>query len=191
MHWDCASKTCVFFFEQKYGYPPLLLETFIDISHFMGTCFRAANWIPVGRTQGRGRQDREMKATKSVKDIYLYPLAKDCRQRLGLSKGSGLGPPALTDGVFGDLWAQQEFGTAELGDSRLTRRLVEIAAAKAENPGKPCPQIAAGGISTTLKFLDRAPGQNAASKLHDQPEPSAWQTWTCAMHALHCKFPIT
>jgi len=145
-------------FEHRYGYPPLLLETFVDTSSFLGTCFRAANWVQVGQTQGRGRQDREMKATKSVKDIYVYPLAEDFRQRLGLPVGSGLGPLGLTDGLDGDLWAEQEFGAAEFGDSRLTRRLVEIATAKAKNPAKAWTEIAKGDWPATkayYRFIDK------------------------------------
>ena len=145
-------------FEHRYGYEPLLLETFVDTTVFAGTCFRAANWIPIGQTQGRGRQDRERKAAKSIKDIYVYPLAKDFRQRLGLPVGSGLGPLGLADGLDGDLWAEQEFGAAELGDIRLTRRLVEIAKAKAENPARAWTEIAKGDWPATkayYRFIDK------------------------------------
>ena len=62
-------------FEQLYGYRPYLLESFVDSAHFAGTCYRAANWIRVGRTKGRGRQDRFRQAKETVKDIYMYPNA--------------------------------------------------------------------------------------------------------------------
>jgi len=69
--------------EVHYGYRPLLLETLVDAARFRGTCYRAANWIPVGQTAGRGRMDREHKAHgQAVKDIYVYPLVRDARQRL-------------------------------------------------------------------------------------------------------------
>jgi Domain of unknown function (DUF4338) len=69
--------------EQRYGYRPLLLETLVDARRFRGTCYRAANWIHVGQTSGRGRMDREHKTHgQAVKDIYLYPLARNTRQRL-------------------------------------------------------------------------------------------------------------
>lgn len=69
--------------EARYGYRPLLLETLIDPARFRGTCYRAANWIHVGQTAGRGRMDREHKAHgHAVKDIYVYPLVGDARQRL-------------------------------------------------------------------------------------------------------------
>jgi hypothetical protein len=69
--------------ERQYGYRPLLLETLVDGNRFHGTCYRAANWICVGQTAGRGRMDREHKAHgQAVKDIYVYPLVRDVRQQL-------------------------------------------------------------------------------------------------------------
>jgi len=69
--------------EVHYGYRPLLLETLVDAARFRGTCYRAANWIHVGQTTGRGRMDREHKAHgQSIKDIYVYPLVHAARQRL-------------------------------------------------------------------------------------------------------------
>jgi hypothetical protein len=68
---------------RHYGHRPLLLETLVDADRFRGTCYRAANWIYVGRTTGRGRMDREHKADgQAIKDIYIYPLVRDARQRL-------------------------------------------------------------------------------------------------------------
>lgn len=72
--------------EHRYGYRPLLLETLVDAQRFRGTCYRAANWIRVGQTSGRGRMDRQHKAHgEAVKDIYLYPLTRNTRQRLCVS----------------------------------------------------------------------------------------------------------
>jgi hypothetical protein len=69
--------------EIRYGCRPLLLETLVDSTRFRGTCYRAANWIHVGKTAGRGRMDREHIAHgQVVKDIYVYPLVRDARQRL-------------------------------------------------------------------------------------------------------------
>ncbi|HEY6307948.1 MAG TPA: DUF4338 domain-containing protein [Candidatus Angelobacter sp.] len=69
--------------ESHYGHRPLLLETLVDASRFRGTCYRAANWLHVGQTTGRGRMDREHKAHgDAIKDIYLYPLVRDFRQQL-------------------------------------------------------------------------------------------------------------
>lgn len=69
--------------ESHYGHRPLLLETLVDASRFRGTCYRAANWIYLGQTTGRGRMDREHKAHgQSVKDVYVYPLVRDAKERL-------------------------------------------------------------------------------------------------------------
>jgi hypothetical protein len=69
--------------QARYGPRPLLLETLVDANRFRGICYRAANWIYVGQTAGRGRMDREhTKHGQAIKDIYLYPLVRDVRQRL-------------------------------------------------------------------------------------------------------------
>ena len=69
--------------EKRYGYRPLLLETLVDASRFRGICYRAANWTYLGQTTGRGRMDREHKDHgHAIKDIYVYPLVHDARQRL-------------------------------------------------------------------------------------------------------------
>ena len=69
--------------ESHYGHRPLLLETLVDANRFRGTCYRAANWICVGQTAGRGRMDREHhRHGQAIKNIYVYPLVRDARQRL-------------------------------------------------------------------------------------------------------------
>lgn len=66
----------------KYGHAVHLLETFVDKTRYRGTCYRAANWIPVGRTRGRTRNDRNNCICAPIKDIYLYPLTRKFRSRL-------------------------------------------------------------------------------------------------------------
>lgn len=69
--------------EATYRIRPALLETLVDPARFSGTCYRAANWIEVGLTTGRGRQDREhQRHDVSPKTIFLLPLAADARPRL-------------------------------------------------------------------------------------------------------------
>lgn len=68
--------------QAKYGHGVVLLETFVERARFAGTCYRAANWRPVGVTCGRSRQDRERRLQVPVKDIYLYPLRADFREVL-------------------------------------------------------------------------------------------------------------
>ncbi len=70
---------------QFYGHPIWLLETFVDPERFRGTCYRAANWIRVGITTGRGKDDQTHQANRSLKDVLVYPLAPDFRKRLGVA----------------------------------------------------------------------------------------------------------
>jgi hypothetical protein len=67
---------------EKYGHPVDALETFVDTSRFKGTCYRAANWMCAGQTQGRTRNDRDRVIRAPVKDVWLYPLVPDFRERL-------------------------------------------------------------------------------------------------------------
>ena len=66
-----------------YNHPLHYLETFVDTERFAGVCYRAANWIPIGRTTGRGKNDKTHKPTRSIKAVWGYPLSKDFRRRLG------------------------------------------------------------------------------------------------------------
>lgn len=67
---------------KQYCYEPVLLETFVDLEKFQGTCYKASNWIYLGETAGRGRMDRHHKNAVSRKAIYVYPLKKDFRAYL-------------------------------------------------------------------------------------------------------------
>jgi len=146
-------------FSARYGYEPWLVETFVDPSQFLGTCFRAANWQLVGQTQGRGRQDRERRRAETVKDIYVYCLAKDLRQRMGLPMDAGKVPLSVAAGLDGDQWAKNEFGGSSLGDQRLTNRVISVAKTKAEQPGYSWTYAAGGDNAATqgyYRLIDHA-----------------------------------
>lgn len=66
----------------KYAHPIHMVETFVECNLFKGTCYRAANWLCVGQTKGRSRQDRSTQLSVPIKDILLYPLTKNFRQAL-------------------------------------------------------------------------------------------------------------
>jgi hypothetical protein len=70
--------------QRKYGHRIYLLETFVETERFTGTCYRAANWLRIGQTKGRTRQDSPEGKWQQVarKDIYLYPLAARFAERL-------------------------------------------------------------------------------------------------------------
>ena len=63
--------------KHRYGFEPVLLETFVEYERHKGTCYKAANWINVGRTAGRGKKSTSHKLLIPAKDIWLYPLRKN------------------------------------------------------------------------------------------------------------------
>jgi hypothetical protein len=68
--------------QAKYGHPIWLLETFVQRDRFTGACYRAANWQPVGQTQGRSRNDARRQLQAGIKDIYVYGLSRNFRRHL-------------------------------------------------------------------------------------------------------------
>jgi hypothetical protein len=68
--------------QTAYGHPVYFAETFIDPTRYRGTCYRAANWIHLGQTQGRGKGDLTHRANRTLKDILGLPLCRDYRERL-------------------------------------------------------------------------------------------------------------
>ena len=78
-----AVKTVPVDWYECYGYRPVLMETLVDQNQFNGTCYKAANWVHVGETTGRGRMDRANKRRgMAVKDIFVYPLSRKFRREL-------------------------------------------------------------------------------------------------------------
>ena len=69
--------------ERVYGHPIYFLETFVDPERYRGTCYRAANWVVMGRTTGRGKNCPNKRPNRSIKEVLGYPLVKDFRTRLG------------------------------------------------------------------------------------------------------------
>ena len=69
--------------QRMYGHPIYFLETFIDPERFRGTCYRAANWVLMGRTTGRGKQSNSYAPNRSIKEVLGLPLTKRFRELLG------------------------------------------------------------------------------------------------------------
>lgn len=63
----------------QHGYLPVLLETFVEKDRFAGTCYKAANWVPVGQTKGRGKLVPPGKISVPIKVLWLYPLESNFR----------------------------------------------------------------------------------------------------------------
>lgn len=68
--------------QRVYSHPVHLLETFVDPSRFRGTCYRAANWIVLGQTTGRGKDDRTHRPNRPFKQVLVYPLHRRFREWL-------------------------------------------------------------------------------------------------------------
>ena len=148
--------------ERLYGYRPWLLETFVDETDQTGASLRAANWVRVGETCGRGRQDRTHAASETRKGVYLYALEPAWRDTLQ-APTPGVVPLWVGDGLDAASWADHEFGGARLGDARLSARLVLSAHLLGESPQRAMPG-AANGTRASVKGHYR---------LIDQPAESA------------------
>jgi len=139
---------------QAYGYKPLLLETYVESKRFAATSYRAANWTRVGKTCGRGRQDREHREKKPIKDIYVYPLAADWQKRLCEEPGPArcrsvpLGKPPKPPRD----WAEQEFGRVRLRDRRHRERLLVVARDFYAQPQANIPQACQSRAKTKAAY---------------------------------------
>jgi len=126
----------------RYGYEPVLVETFVDGQRFAGTCYRAANWVWVGQTAGRADGYRNGTQSTGPKEIYVFPLRPDWQRILGQEPPEPLRPrPARGPDAE---WVDEEFGGARLYDGRLRRRLAELAKAFFAQPGALIPQACRG-----------------------------------------------
>jgi hypothetical protein len=141
---------------ERYGFEPVLLETFVERDRFHGSCYRAANWQYVGSTCGRGRQDRERMNSVPVKDVYVFALRQDAREVLCCEPISSVvkSEPKETKEV--EDWAEEEFGAADLGDNRLTNRLVSLVRDFYARPQASIPQACQSRAKTkaAYRFFD-------------------------------------
>jgi hypothetical protein len=78
----CVARRIRADWQQLYKHPVYYLETFVDQERFRGTCYRAANWVYLGQTTGRGIKEKTKRVTRSFKDVLGYPLCKDFRAKL-------------------------------------------------------------------------------------------------------------
>jgi hypothetical protein len=77
-----AAKTLPHHWQEVYGYRPVLLETFVETPRFRGTCYKAANWLCLGQTKGRGKLGPAGKQSVPIKDLWVYPLDRRFRETL-------------------------------------------------------------------------------------------------------------
>ena len=138
---------------QRYGYEPWLVETFIEVERFAGTCYRASNFVEVGKTQGRGRQDGHNQRKLPIKRVLLYAWSQQARQPLCQVDAAGRRPAPA--GVAKD-WAEVEFGRARLPDERLRKRLLTMARDLYARPQAQIPEACQSRAKTkaAYRFLD-------------------------------------
>jgi len=141
---------------ERYGVRPVLLETYVERDRFEGTCYKAANWVQVGATQGRGRMDRDRAYSAPVKDVYVYPLQRDARKVLGVKPQPRPIRCRLREAGGVQDWAEEELGEAGIGDRRLSKRLVTMAQAFYARPQANIPQACQTRAETkaAYRFLD-------------------------------------
>jgi hypothetical protein len=132
---------------ERYGYAPVLAETFVDPSRFAGTCYQAANWLWVGQTVARPTAYPNGKVAEGPKDIYLYPISDHWKQVLcaepEVALCSSPGPEAPSD------WTEEEFGRVQFFDQRLKERLFTLATDFFAQPGELIPQSSNGSVAKT------------------------------------------
>jgi len=140
--------------QARYGFRPVLLETFVETRRFRGACYRAANWIEVGTTAGRSRQDQGHQATVPRKAIFLLPLVAQARSLLSTEPAVFLHtkPSPVTPPVSPSDWAEAEFGHTTLGDTRLQRRLWTVARDFFARPSASLPQACASRAKTKAAY---------------------------------------
>ena len=155
--------------ERVYKYRPVLLETYVERGRFAGTCYRAANWTHVGTTGGRGRKG----SGATVKDIYVMPLTAGwqtalCRRTDGRVQVRRKIQTPPKD------WIEAELGETNLGDTRLTARLLQMTGMFYAKPTANIPQ-ACGSVAAAkaaYRFLDNeAVDWKAICLLYTSPSP--------------------
>lgn len=140
---------------ERYGVRPILLETYVERDRFTGTCYRAANWVHVGKTRGRGRMDRDRTYSAPVKDVYVYPLQRNARKALCVEPPTPIRCRSWGVGVAQD-WTEEEWDAVALRDRRMHTRLRTLAQAFYARPQANIPQACQTRAATkaAYRFLD-------------------------------------
>ena len=140
--------------QERYGYEPVLAETFVDTERYTGTCYQASNWIRVGETAGSGAVYPNGKRSSGHKAIYLYPLRRNWKARLCHQDEARLGSLCRTADFADSDWTEEEFGRVEFYDDRLKARLFRLASDFHAQPGELIP-AACGGSDAEIKAAYR------------------------------------
>jgi hypothetical protein len=179
--------------EQVYGYRPVLLETYVERDRFAGTCYRAANWRCVGSSSGQGRHGRGA----TIKDVYIRALEPTWQQSLCREADGQVGVVRAPTSPAPRDWIEAELGGADMGDTRLTARLLQITGQFYEKPTANIPQAcgSAKAAKAAYRFLDNenvqwpailAPHYEAtAARIREQRVVLAAQDTTTLNYSTH------
>jgi hypothetical protein len=127
---------------QRYGYRPVLAETFVDPSRYSGACYRAANWVYVGKSAARSTGYSNGKVADGAKDIYLYPMSVNWQGVLCAEPEVALCSTERAESPAD--WTEEEFGRVQFFDDRLKKRLYVLAGDFFAQPGELVPQACNG-----------------------------------------------
>lgn len=122
--------------QERYGIKPVLVETYVDRSTHTGRSLAAANWRRLGESKGRGRDDQKRLHSKTKKDLWVYQLEKDARERLQKHQVEPVVPRSVFCSGLAPKWAAEEMLGVELGDERLNERAQRILECRWQNPTK-------------------------------------------------------
>lgn len=138
--------------EAVYHYRPVLLETYVERGRFAGTCYRAANWTAVGTTGGRGRQG----TGATIKDLYVLPLSGGWQQALCREADGRVQIRTVQPARPPRDWIEAELGGANMGDARLTARLLQMTGRFYDKPTANIPQASGSTMAAkaAYRFLD-------------------------------------
>ena len=145
-------------FKMRYHYAPYLVETFVGPDQD-GTCFKAANFRYLGQSKGRGRHAPTNACTRSKKKVFVYELDPRWRRKLDVPHVELRPKLQVGAGLDTDRWAEQEFGQAELGDTRRTARLVKSVHLVASSMGTPVtasPRRDMTAVRGYWRFIEKA-----------------------------------
>lgn len=140
--------------QARYGYRPVLVETFVEKGRHHGISYKASNWVKLSQlTAGRGRNDAQRCAQKTPKHIFLYPLTKEARATLcqlpsrpRLVRPAPPPPPPRAEPAD---WAEEEWAEADLKDERLRKRLLILGRDFYARPQANLPQCCNGNQART------------------------------------------
>jgi hypothetical protein len=130
---------------EHYGLSPVLVETFVDPRRFRGSCYRAANWTPIGHSAGGKEAHPNGKVSDGPKDLYVYALERRWQPLLCAEPERRLGLAARATSTTD--WAEREFAGLDVGDGRLRTRLLTLARDFFNNPLASVPEACDGAVA--------------------------------------------